>query len=172
MKASSVAPIIVLVAALGFASCSDDTPVAPPIVPTPAPTPTPATVSPGDSSGPITIAYTGSNVLPGATVSGCGSDISGCTGRMWMSFRLTPSVTGSSNVIRLVFQTATKGGCLSGAIPNPSFVAGQAQDIVVTLDGSVGCPVPAVITHMWMNIEGPVGMSARQEWGVAYRFEQ
>ena len=172
MKANSVAPIIVLVAALGLASCSDDTPVAPPIVPTPAPTPTPAAVSPGDSSGDISIAYTGSNVLPGSTVSGCGSDISGCTGRMWMSFRLTPRVTGSADVIRLVFQSATKGGCLSGRILSQSFVAGQQQNIVVTLDESVGCTVPSVISHMWMNIEGSVGMSARQEWGVDYRFEQ
>jgi predicted small secreted protein len=167
MKAISVVPVIVLAAAFSLTSCSDETPVAPPIVPTP----TPAAVSPGDASGAIAIAYTGSNILPGSTVSGCGSDISGCRGRMWMSFRLTPSVTGTSSVIRLVFQTATKGGCLSGTLPAPTFVAGQAQNVVITLDGSVGCPVPAVFTHMWMNIEGPVGLTARQEWGVSYRFE-
>lgn len=172
MHASTVARVIVLAAALGFSSCSDEKPAAPTIVPTPAPRPTLATVSPGDSSGPIAIAYTGSNVRPGSTVSGCGSDISGCKGRMWMSFRLTPRVTGSSDVVRLVLQTATKGGCLSGSLPSPTFVAGQAQDVVITLDASVACPVPAVITHMWVNIEGSVGLSARQEWGVDYRFEQ
>ncbi len=43
---------------------------------------------------------------------------------MWMLFRLTPNVTVSYDVIRLVFESVTKGGCLSGSLPSASLVAG------------------------------------------------
>lgn len=146
-----------------------------PAGPTPTASPTPSP-TPGGLPGVVTGARTGvtqitlANALPlpGATITGCGVTVAGCAGRITVSLDLL-SPTGGP-VIGGVFFLHNSGlrACLAGRLGAFELVAGIRRRVDVVLDPSDECTTPVDIRTAAAAVEGPNGIAARQEWGVAY----
>jgi len=147
----------------------------PTVVPTPAPTPTPVvtpapgTVLIGSHTGPTEITFLAAEPAPGSTIAGCGSDASGCRGRLRMRFRLR-SASGGPVLDAIVFLHATtRLACLQGASGRFDLQPGVARELELALDrADPACYVPATISDMKLVLSAPVETASLQEWGVRY----
>ncbi len=93
--------LITIVALLMAGACGENSP------PTASPTPTPSPglsteVVPGEHIGTTEITFLSAEPAPGSTLTGCGSSVSGCSGRVQMRFRFlaasgAPSIPNISN---------------------------------------------------------------------------
>jgi hypothetical protein len=148
--------------------------------PLPSPSASPSPTAPpglpgvtvGTSTGPTGITLVGADPPPGSTVSGCGSGAAGCTGRIRMTFRLTPTGTGPVLWCVAFLHADNMTACLQGRTAPLTLRAGEPQDVEVTLDTadtSGRCATPVQITHLALTVEGVVEVGARQEWALNYR---
>ncbi len=142
--------------------------------PSPTPTPTPdasATVLPGAGSGPTRIAFVSAQPMPGSTVSGCGPRISGCAGRVRMTFNVQSAAGGHVLFMRAYLHDTRKIACLTASTGPYELGAGQttAVDLVFDQPDDV-CGTPLTIANMDAVVEGTVEIASRQEWAVRYGF--
>jgi hypothetical protein len=161
--------------AVVLVGCGGESPT--PTLPSPSPSPTATPglpgVTVGASTGPTAITLLAADPPPGSTVSpGCGSGASGCTDRIRMTFRLTP--TGSGPVLWCVgfLHADNMTACLQGRTAGLTLRAGEPQTIEVvfdTADTSGRCATPVEITHLALTVEGVVDVGSRQEWALGYR---
>ena len=134
------------------------------------PTPDPSQVVPGQATGPTRIAFVSADPGPGSVVSGCGSDLRGCAGRVRMVFRLTPTGTGPVLHFDVTMHSETKRACFVGTTGLADLRAGQAVSVQIVLDPVEGCVTPLTITDLAAVVEGTVEVASRQEWRIGYTF--
>jgi hypothetical protein len=154
---------------VALGACGGAPPAAPP---TPQPTVAPSSGSaphPGASSGPTKIAFVESTPAPGATISGCGSDATGCAGRLQVTVRLTPSGSGTALYVAAFLHASNMRACLLARTGPLILRAGEGLPVILLFDQADACAVPTDITHLAVVVEGTTEVASRQEWGVAYR---
>ena len=161
--------VLSLVAGLG--ACSDHGPT----VPAPSLGPTPSLSAPaivvGPASGPTRVELLAQDPPVGSTIGGCGPSPEGCAGRIRMTFRVTP--TGSGTVLQYVgfLHATTKAACLLGRVGKGSLRAGEPQTVEIVFDEPAvtdHCRVPLDIVNLAFNVEGTIEVASRQEWALAY----
>lgn len=159
--------LLMRIAALLMCGCGGSPSAVP--APTPSPTPTglPGVVI-GARTGITQITLADATPLPGATLTGCGATAAGCAGRIKVSLDLL-SPTGGP-VIGGVFylHSSNMRACLMGRAGAFDLAPGTKRRIDIVLDQSDECATPTDIRTADASIEGPNGIAARQEWGVAY----
>jgi len=153
-----------VVAALMVASCGGAT-----VAPTPAPDST-SQVKPLESTGPIRITFMSANVSPGGVITGCGSLIQGCTGRLRLTLRLEPPADGPVLYARVYLHATNLVACLWGETTPFTVNAGIAQTLDVSIDRADRCGTPATIATMAAIVEGPIQVASRQTWSLHYVF--
>jgi hypothetical protein len=151
--------------------CGDgDGPVS---VPTPgtSSTPPPATdVVVGPRTGPTEITFVAAEPPPGSTITGCGANASGCSGRVRMRFRLL-SASGGPVLDAIGFLHATnKLACYRGSTGPLDLRPGVASEIVIVFDqpDAAACGMPATIANMKVVLNAPVQTDGLQEWAIRY----
>lgn len=139
--------------------------------PSPTPSPTPAGlpgVVIGARTGVTQITLADATPLPGATLTGCGATAAGCAGRIKVSLDLL-SPTGGPVIGGVFFLHASNmRACLMGRLGGFDLAPGTKRRIDIVLDQADDCATPTDIRTADASIEGPNGISARQEWGVTY----
>ena len=139
--------------------------------PTPSPTPTPASgVVVGPRTGPTEITFVAAEPPPGSTITGCGQDASGCSGRVRMRFRLL-SASGGPVLDAIGFLHATsKLACYRGSTGPLDLRPGVPSEVVVVFDqpDAAACAMPATISDMKLVLSAPVPTDGRQEWAIRY----
>lgn len=160
------APGFLTMALLGLAACGES-PSKPPSFPA---TPEPSQVVPGAATGPTRITFVSADPRPSTTVSGCGTDIRGCPGRVRMVFRLAPSGTGPVLRFAVFLHAASKQACFVASTGPFALRAGEETTLQVVLDPSDPCLTPLTITDLEANVEGTVEVASRQEWKIGYTF--
>jgi hypothetical protein len=147
MRPSGRALALVALVACG---CGDS---AAPILPTPTPSPSPTPLGDvlvGPRTGPTEITFLAADPPPGATITGCGPNASGCSGRVRMRFRLL-SASGGPVLDAIGFLHATnKLACYRGSTGPLDLRPGVPSEIVVVFDqpDSAACAIPASIANM------------------------
>ena len=143
-------------------------------LPTPIPTPTPgpgvAGATPGRATGPTAIALVAADPLPGSTLSGCAS-AAACAGRVRMSFRVTPTASGTVLFYVGFLHAANKTACLQGRGAGATLRAGEPQTVEMVFDqadSSTRCGTPLDLRDLAFNVEGTTSVASRQEWALAY----
>ena len=152
------------------AGCHSGSPLGPA---TPTPSPTPALVTPGAHTGSTEIVFVSADPAPGATIAGCGADVTGCAGRVRMRFRLL-SAAGGPVLDAIGFLHATnKLACYRGSTGPFTLAAGVAKEVVVVFDtADPVCGLPAEIATMKLVLSAPTPVDALQEWAVRYSFQR
>src|SRR5450759_2090671 len=141
-----------------------------PAAPSPPPDPN-LQVTPGESSGPVGLRFITANIPPGSTVTGCGTFIEGCRGKLRLTLQLSPSLDGPVLYVRLYLHAMRNGvACLWGDTAPFTVRAGQPVNVDVTLDNADRCSLPETFATMYAIVEGPVQFASRQVWGVHYVF--
>ena len=161
-----------VLAALLSAGCGDG---GPPIVgptPTPSPTATPVPVGEvvvGPHTGPTEITFVAAEPPPGSTITGCGANAGGCSGRVRMRFRLL-SASGGPVLDAIGFLHATNMlACYRGSTGPLDLQAGVAREILIVFDQpDPACGVPATIANMKVTLSAPVQTDGLQEWAIRY----
>jgi len=167
-------PAAVFVALALLAACGSERPTETRPSPTPSPTPSPGLpgATPGRASGPTAIVLVAADPPPGATIAGCGSDASGCAGRVRMSFRVTPTGSGPVLVSVGFLHAADKTACLQGRSGPSALQAGEPQTVEIVFDRpdeGGRCRTPLELTDLAFNVEGTIEVASRQEWAFRYR---
>jgi hypothetical protein len=148
-----------------LAACGEDT------VSPPAPTPDPGTqVVPITGAGPVQIRFAGASIAPGSTVSGCGSMIEGCRGRLRVFFDLLPQSAGHVLYVRVYVHATNQIACLWGETSSFDLRAGATARVEVSLDNADRCMTPVTLVSMDGIVEGTVEVASRQEWTLHYVF--
>lgn len=160
-RAKGVAPFV----GAFLAACVEN-----PMTP-PAATPNPNTqVVPIEGAGPVQMLFAGSSIPPGSTVSGCGSMIEGCKGRLRMVFELHPQSAGHVLYVRVYLHATSQIACLWGQTSALDLKAGVPARVEVSLEHADKCSTPVTLVSMDGIVEGPVEVASRQEWTLHYVF--
>lgn len=158
-------------AALFALGCGDGgQPIGGPSPPVPTPTATiDAGVAVGAHTGPTQITFLAAEPAPGSTIAGCGTNASGCSGRVRMRFRLL-SATGGPVLDAIGFLHATnKIACYRGSTGPLDLQPGVPAEVLIVFDEpDAACGVPATITNMKVVLSAPVQTDGLQEWGIRY----
>jgi hypothetical protein len=118
----------------------------------------------GPHTGPTEIAFVSAEPAPGSTISGCGRDASGCSGRVRMRFRLL-SASGGPILDAIGFLHATNMlACYRGSTGPLDLQAGVPKEILIVF----ACGMPATIANMKVVLSAPVQTDGRQEWAIRY----
>jgi hypothetical protein len=143
--------------------------VVPSATPVSTPTPGPADVVIGAHTGPTQITFLAAEPAPGATLEGCGSDASGCVGRVRMRFRLVSPAGGPVLDAIGFLHATTKLACYRGTTGRLDLAPGVAREIEISFgEPDPACAVPATISDMKLVLSGPVETASLQEWAVRY----
>jgi hypothetical protein len=130
----------------------------------------PAAPVPGARTGPVAIEYAGANVA-GTTITGCGSTIAGCAGRLRLTFRLRSAGAGPVLRTGATLHGANRIACLSAAGGAFQLAANAIVTIDLVFDQvNAACALPFESLDMAVHVEGTVEVASRQEFGVRYRF--
>ena len=159
---------------LVFLCCGGST-MAPPVpspAPVPSPTPDLGQVVPTEATGPVRIVFAGASIVPGSTVTGCGSSIEGCRGRLRVLLDLQPPASGPALHARIFLHATNQIACLLGQTRSFELEAGVTKRIEVVLDGADACRTPVTFATMAAVVEGPVENASRQAWQVHYVFAE
>jgi hypothetical protein len=171
-------PSLALVLALAvLPGCGDGTPTD---EPTPIPTPigmTPTTLPPtgvvvGPHTGPTQITFVSADPPPSSTITGCGANAGGCSGRVRMRFRLL-SAAGGPVLDAIGYLHATnKLACYRGSTGPLDLRPGVAAEVEIVFDepDAAACGMPATIANMKVVLNAPVQTDGLQEWGIRYEF--
>jgi hypothetical protein len=139
--------------------------------PTVAPTPTPGTeVVVGPHDGPTEITFLVAEPSPGSTITGCGKDAAGCSGRVRMRFRLL-SASGGPVLDAIGFLHATtKLACYRGSSGPVELLPGVPAEVMIVFDqpDAAACGIPATIANMKVVLSAPVQTDGLQEWAIRY----
>jgi len=137
----------------------------------PSPPPDPhLQVTPLDNSGPVRITFVSANITPGSVITGCGSLIEGCAGRLRMTFRLDPSADGPVLYARVYLHATNLIACLWGETAPFAVQARQPTVMEIPLDRADRCGSPNTMATLAMAVEGPVQVASRQTWSLYYAF--
>ena len=100
-----------------------------------SPTPPPVTdVVVGPRTGPTQITFVAAEPAPGAAITGCGANASGCSGRVRMRFRLL-SASGGPVLDAIGYLHATnKLACYRGSTGPFELQPGVPREIVIVFD--------------------------------------
>lgn len=150
---------------LALAGCDGDGGT--PTTPTPMPSPGPVVTS---RSGPVEIAFVDATPGPGSTVTGCGTRISGCVNRLSMRFNLRAQEAGPVLGVRVFLHATNMVACLTATTGPFALARGETREVAVVFDQSDDCLVPLTIANMAFVVEGPIQVSSRQTWALAYTF--
>jgi hypothetical protein len=166
-------PALVLAALLACGCGDGATPTAVP-TPTPSPTPTPVGgVVVGPHTGPTEITFLAAEPPPGSTISGCGANAGGCSGRVRMRFRLL-SASGGPVLDAIGFLHATtKLACYRGSTGPLDLRPGVPSEVVIVFDqpDTAACGIPATIANMKVVLNAPVQTDGLQEWAIRYELQ-
>lgn len=159
-------------AALVASACGEGTPTVVP-TPTPAPTPTPVPVGAvvvGPHTGPTEITFLAADPPPGSTITGCGANAGGCSGRVRMRFRLLSAVGGPVLDAIGFLHATTKLACYRGSAGPLNLQPGVPAEVVIVFDqpDTAACAMPATIANMKVVLNAPVQTDGLQEWAVRY----
>ena len=157
------------IAALMVWGCGDS-PAAGPTIP-PTPTPPPSTlpgVVVGSRTGSTLIVFADATPLPGATLAGCGPTTVGCASRITIRLDLLSAGGGPVTGLSVFLHDANLRACLIGRLGAFELTAATTRRVDVLLDQADQCGTPADIRTADAALEGPNGIAAHQEWGVAY----
>jgi hypothetical protein len=163
--------LVLVLAALLAHACGEDGDAI--VQPAPLPSPTPIPVSEvvvGSRTGPTEITFVAAEPPPGSTITGCGEDASGCSGRVRMRFRLV-SASGGPVLDAIGFLHATnKIACYRGSAGSLDLQPGVPSEVVVVFDqpDAGACAMPASISDMKLVLNAPVQTDGRQEWAIRY----
>ncbi len=163
-------PTVALLLAAFSLGCGDNGPTAAP-TPSPTPTPTPGlgSVVAGGHNGPTEITFLSAEPAPGSTITGCGRDGSGCSGRVQMRFRLLSAVGGPVLFSTAFLHATNKIACERGTTGPFQLQPGVPTELVIVYDWpDPACGVPATISDMNLVVEGPVQIASFQEWAIRY----
>ena len=169
MRLRSLAPVLTVVALLG-PGCGE---VSTPVVPMPGTSPTPPPVTDivvGPHTGPTEITFLAAEPPPSSTVSGCGANASGCSGRVRMRFRLL-SASGGPVLDAIGFLHATnKLACYRGSTGPLELRPGVPTEVLIVFDqpDAAACGMPATIANMKVVLNAPVQTDGLQEWAIRY----
>jgi len=145
----------------------------PPVVPIPGTSPTPPVATDvvvGARTGPTEITFLAAEPAPGSTITGCGANASGCSGRVRMRFRLL-SATGGPVLDAIGFLHATnKLACYRGSTGRLDLQPGVPSEVVIVFDqpDTAACGMPATIANMKVVLNAPVQTDGLQEWAIRY----
>lgn len=157
--------LAVILAVACLASCDDH-----PTTPTPSP-PDPNEPVAGPRTGPVLIEYAGASVAPGSTIAGCGPTITGCAGRLRLSFRLRSAGAGTVLFTGATLHGANKVACLSARGGGFQLAANTTFPVDLVFDEvNPACGLPFESLDMGVSVEGTVEVASRQEFGIRYRF--
>jgi hypothetical protein len=141
----------------------------PGIAPSPPPDPH-LQVTAVDSSGPVRITFVSANITPGSVVTGCGSLIEGCAGRLRMTFRLDPPSDGPVLYARVYLHATNLIACLWGETAPFAVQARLPTVMEIPLDRADRCGSPNTMATLAVVVEGPVQVASRQTWSLYYVF--
>ena len=125
----------------------------------------------GAATGPTAIGLVSADPALGSTITGCGAHVSGCAGRIRMTFRLAPTATGTVLFSTGFLHAADKTGCLQGRTAGLSLRAGEPQTIDVVFDQadeSDRCRTPLDLTDLALTVEGTIEVASHKEWTLRY----
>jgi len=153
-------------------ACGSYAPLPPSPGPTPTPTPDTSTmVIPGAGSGPTRITFVSAQPTPGSTLSGCGPRVSGCAGRVRMTFNVQSATGGHVLFMRAFLHDTRKIACLTASTGAFDLAAGETRPVEMVFDQPDDvCGTPLTIANMDAGVEGTVEIASRQEWAVRYGF--
>jgi hypothetical protein len=159
-------------AALFPLGCGDGTPT---VVPTPVPTPTPTPdtgVVVGPRTGPTEITFLAAEPAPGSTITGCGANASGCSGRVRMRFRLLSAAGGPVLDAIGFLHATTKLACYRGSTVPLELRPGVPAEVLIVFDqpDAAACAMPATIANMKVVLNAPIQTDGLQEWAIRYEF--
>jgi hypothetical protein len=163
-------PSLVLAALLAHGCEDGGTSV---VVPTPVPSPSPTPVGGavvGPHTGPTEITFLSAEPPPGTTITGCGANAGGCSGRVRMRFRLL-SAGGGPVLDAIGFLHATnKLACYRGSTGPLDLRPGVPTEVLIVFDqpDAAACGIPATIANMKVVLSAPVQTDGLQEWAIAY----
>jgi hypothetical protein len=160
---TSLAAMWMLSAALVFTGCGNESTA-------PSPPDAASRVTPIDSTGPIRIRLLGANIAPGNGVAGCGPLIEGCAGKLQMTFQLDPPSDGPALYMRVYLHATNLMACLWGETLPFTVQARVPSVITIPIASADRCGTPTTIATMAAVVEGPVQVSSRQTWSLAYVF--
>jgi hypothetical protein len=123
-----------------------------------------------DSQGPVRMTFVGATIAPGGTITGCGSLIEGCAGRLRMTFLLNPPSNGPVLYARLHLHATNLQACLWGEIAPFTVRARVPVTIEIPIDRADRCGTPTSIATMALVVEGTVEVASRQTWTLQYLF--
>ncbi len=131
-------------------------------------------VTPILSEGPVTIQFLDSAPVPGSTLSGCGTHVEGCRGRLAMSFRLLSRQNGTASRMDVFLHATNQAACLMTRTGPIEVRAGIPLDLDLVLnqtDLTDFCRAPLTMATMDAVLTGPIEVASRQAWSLFYRFE-
>lgn len=127
------------------------------------------------TEGPAIMTFLSADPSPGSTLSGCGTSVEGCEGRIRVRVRVETSTGG--NIVDLsayLYGTERRIACLiSRDTLGGSFElrAGQPREFEFLFDRSDDCPTPEKIRAMNVISSADVNASGRQGWLIEYGLE-
>ena len=145
-------------------ACRDSTT---PTAPSPPAAPT---AVPTGSTGPVGIVFLDASPAPGATVTGCGTTVSGCRNRLSMRFSLRAQEAGPVLGVRVFLHATNLVACLIADVGPFDLARGEVRELAVVFAQAEGCGVPLTIANMALVVEGPGQVASRQTWSVSYAF--
>jgi hypothetical protein len=158
---------LLVVVAFAWALAACDGKGASPTSPTPGPSPGPVATG---HTGPIAIVVLEATPPPGSTVTGCGTTIAGCRNRVSMRFSLRAQEAGPVLGVRVFLHATNMIACLTANTGPFALARGETREVVVVFDQPDNCGVPTDIANMALVVEGPIEVSSRQTWSLAYTF--
>jgi hypothetical protein len=169
MHRSGLGSLVGGVALFALACGGDGQPIGGPSPPVPTPTPAVDAVVVGAHTGPTQITFVAAEPAPGSTIAGCGSDATGCRGRVRMRFRLL-SASGGPVLDAIGFLHATnKIACYRGSTGRFDLQPGAPAEVLIVFDeADAACGLPATITNMKVVLSAPVQTDGLQEWAIRY----
>ena len=132
--------------------------------------PAPTDVVVGPHAGPTEITFLSAEPAPGSTITGCGANASGCSGRVRMRFRLL-SASGGPVLDAIGFLHATnKLACYRGSTGPLDLRPGVPSEVVIVFDqpDTAACAIPASIANMKVVLSAPIQTDGLQEWAIRY----
>ncbi len=124
---------------------------------------------PGAHTGPTEITFLAADPPPGATLTGCQADASGCDGRIRMRFSLRNPTGGPVLYATAFLHASNKLACWRATSPQFRLEAGVATDFTAVFDQrDPTCFAPSEIATMKVVVEGTVEVASAQEWAVHY----
>jgi len=130
-------------------------------------------VTRGITSGPTQVTLQSASIAPGSGIAGCGADLTGCAGRLRMTFQVRSESGGLVDGTRVYLFGSGGLACLWGSVDSFRVAPRETASFDVVFDRadtSQLCRTPVRIINMAAVLEGTIQIATRQEWGLTYDF--